>query len=312
MGSIDMSSGQRFERRIGRRVDVEPVYVTFFVPESGRFRKKVASHEVPAHIENVSVTGAAILGPPTVPWSAGDRVVVRSQGADNVVVVRHRHDTPNGTRFGVELTRSATTLKRQIQQLLDPHLATPQPPAPAPEGPVLGLRKAPVVTNPVLPRLPGTPAASTSADDADAEVAPAGRLHGPGPVVDLSGPEPVIDITDAVMGLAPDPRSTEVPAPSADAVTATDAPDPVEVDAELDDEVDAAVEVGAEPDAEVGVDAALDAEVELVATPDPVEVEPEVEAEAEDRAVAPHAPAPHLPHSHGRQVLDEVFGLMED
>ena len=78
--------------------------------------KKVAAHEVPAHISNVSVTGAAILGPPTVPWNAGDRIVVRSQGADNVVVVRHRHDTPNGTRFGVELTRSATTLKASIKR----------------------------------------------------------------------------------------------------------------------------------------------------------------------------------------------------
>ena len=291
MGSIDMSSGQRFERRIGRRVDVEPVYVTFFVPESGRFRKKVASHEVPAHIENVSVTGAAILGPPTVPWAAGDRVVVRSQGADNVVVVRHRHDTPNGTRFGVELTRSAITLKRQIQNLLEPHLATPQV-APTTEGPVLGLRKAAVVTNPTLPRIQkqGDTPAGTEAQDA-----PPGPLHGPGPVVDLSGPEPVIDITDTVMGLEPD-----LWGPPAGAPVVTPEPEP-EAQAQAEAEAAPAAPAAPEPHAEPATEVTAEAEIA---------VEPEVEAD--DRSVAPHAPSPHLPHSHGRQVLDEVFGLMED
>lgn len=308
MGSIDMSSGQRFERRIGRRVDVEPVHVTFFVPESGRFRKKVASHEVPAQIENVSVTGAAILGPSTVPWSAGDRVVVRSQGADNVVVVRHRHETPGGTRFGVELTRTATTLKRQIQQLLEPHLISPHPPAAATDGPVLGLRKAPIVTNPVLPHLPEPRAEGPATTEP--EVATPGPLHGPGPVIDLSGPEPVLDITDAVMGLEPDLRGLRA-APEPDAAPAPSDP----VAEPLTEPADALPD---EPVAELApepVDALPDeAPVEEPAPEVMAEAATEVDPDPEiaERAVAPHAPAPRLPHSPGRQVLDEVFGLMED
>jgi hypothetical protein len=265
MSAIDTGSGQRFERRIGRRVDVDRLDVTFFIPESGRFRKKVPAHEVPARIENVSITGAAILASSSLPWGAGDRVVVRSRGADNLVIVRHRHDTPAGTRFGVELTRSAVTLKRQIREVLDPHLATVAPPSP-PRGPILGLRRTPVGTSPVLPSAV-PPAAEAPPAEPAAPAGPAAHTepqHGPGPVLDLSGPEPVIDITDSVMGLAPRPSPATTVAPP------------------------------------------------TLAEPTTAEPTTASQTEAPERPAAPHAPAPRLPHSAGRQVLDDVFGLMDD
>jgi len=325
MGAVDVNSGLQFERRIGRRLDVAPIDVTFFVPESGRFRRKVAAHEVPGHIEDVSITGAGVIGPESLPWRPGDQIVLRFQGRDNLVVVRHRRSTGRGALFGVELTRSATGLRRRIQELLDPTLAVPAEP-PAPPRPILGLRRdEPAVERPVrLPpaappdlSTPAAPSPDPAADPATASAEPEATVAAEPavapeptvesePTVDLSGGEAVLDLREPAT-------------PAVDAVAETTEPVGEDTAPPLEDVVavvgDAEPELVAEPEPEslaADEDDAPEPVAELQADTDsenqPVVPQPRMQAES----VAPHAPAPSLPHSPGRQVLDEVFGLMGD
>jgi hypothetical protein len=138
----------------------------------------------------------------------------------------------------------------------------------------------------------------------------------------------VIDITDAAMSLepsiwtaaeteaAPEPLATEPtaastpePEPTPEPVLAaepTPAPEPEPViaaeptPAPEPEPVVAASAATVEPPAATAVEVHAD------------EIEDLDEPAADDRSVAPRAPAPHLPHSPGRQVLEDVFGLMQD
>ena len=66
MGTVDFQTLHTFERRIGRRVEldaIDVINVSWVMPQSGRFGKKKAPTEVAGRIEGVSITGAAIVGP---------------------------------------------------------------------------------------------------------------------------------------------------------------------------------------------------------------------------------------------------------
>ena len=141
MGTIDFQDQGTFDRRIGRRVEldaIDVINVSWIVPRSGRFGRKKAPAEVAGRIEAVSLTGATITGPADLGLAPGDRAVVRCRGRDSVVAVRHAQPpAENGAvRYGVELTRTQPILKRRIDELLDPvllssltHVAAPAFPA---------------------------------------------------------------------------------------------------------------------------------------------------------------------------------------
>src|SRR5690349_17750494 len=103
MGTVEIQDRNRFKRRIGRRVDVDPVEVTWVVARSGRLGRKKPAVELPGRIENVSVTGAAIVAPAELELAPGAKALIRSDGLDSVVVVRHRSpiDGSSLVRYGV-------------------------------------------------------------------------------------------------------------------------------------------------------------------------------------------------------------------
>jgi hypothetical protein len=120
MGIIDYETRQGFDRRIGRRVPVDAIPVELVVARTGRLGTKKAPLEVSGCIEDVSVTGVGITGPADLPLQPGDSAVLRHDGRESVVVLRHRRPTehPSIVRYGVELTRAHPALRRRIDAAL--------------------------------------------------------------------------------------------------------------------------------------------------------------------------------------------------
>ena len=166
MGTVGFQTQHTFERRIGRRVELDPIdviNVSWIMPRSGRFGRSKAPAEVVGRIEAVSLTGAAIIGPADLRLAPGDRAVVRCRGRDSIVAVRHCQptDESGAMRYGVELGRTQPVLRRRIDELVDsvllsssthvaaprsdgpdpiPTAAVPAPPVEAPEPPDEGRR----------------------------------------------------------------------------------------------------------------------------------------------------------------------------
>lgn len=115
MATVTYETGtHRFERRIGRRVDIEPLDVSWVDPPSG---PGAAPRRVwPARVVNVSVTGAAIEGPSALPWAVGDKAVVRFQGSDSAVTVNWTAptETPGVSTYGVEFAILHAALKQEV------------------------------------------------------------------------------------------------------------------------------------------------------------------------------------------------------
>lgn len=111
------------DRRIGRRVPIEPIDVTWLltVQESGRFgRRRHGVREVPGRIVDVSVTGAAIEGPSESGPRVGAEVKIRACGGDSVVKVRRSQpgDRPGRCRYGVEFVALHRGLADQVSSIL--------------------------------------------------------------------------------------------------------------------------------------------------------------------------------------------------
>ncbi len=112
MGTVDFQTQNTFDRRIGRRLvldGIDVINVTWMVPQRGRFGRPKPPLELAGRIENVSITGAAIVGPSELALSTGDEAVIRCGDRDNIVSVRHAQPCGDGrtTCYGVEITSVA-------------------------------------------------------------------------------------------------------------------------------------------------------------------------------------------------------------
>jgi hypothetical protein len=96
----------RFDRRIGRREDIEPVHAVWVDRErpSGRRRDPRRVSGRPAEVVNVSVTGAAVTAPGDLWMIPGSLAVIRCEGVDVPVTVcrRQRTDGRGIPVYGVE------------------------------------------------------------------------------------------------------------------------------------------------------------------------------------------------------------------
>src|SRR4051794_18592874 len=104
LGSRDVRVGGAVDRRIGWRAPVVGVVLDWVVPREGvlAFGR---TRTIAGTVVDVSVTGAAVLGPAELPFAIGDTAVVRFEEADSSVIVRRRVPTedPATHLFGVEL-----------------------------------------------------------------------------------------------------------------------------------------------------------------------------------------------------------------
>ncbi len=115
LGSNDVTVGGAGDRRIGWRAPVVGVVLDWVVPRQGvlafgRTRTSAGT------VVDVSLTGAAVLGPAELPFAIGDTAIVRYEGADSSVIVRRRvpTDDPATHLFGVELMVVHPALMRLI------------------------------------------------------------------------------------------------------------------------------------------------------------------------------------------------------
>ncbi len=169
MGTVDFKTERTFDRRIGQRLEldgIDVINVSWVVPQTGRFGRAKPPIELPGRIENVSVTGAGIVGPRELALKPGDEAVVRCGGRDNIVSIRHcaPTDDERTMRYGVEITSVQPNLQQRIRELLDATLTGAPVEAPPPGA--LSLRG---VARPAVPQAP------------------------------VEAPAPVLDLTDATM-----------------------------------------------------------------------------------------------------------------
>lgn len=109
----------RFERRIGKRLPIRPLEVSWLLPP-GHGRHHDREQVVTGLIVNVSVTGAAVNGPNDLALAPGSTAVIRFEGQDSHVTVCRTEPSshPDVTRFGVEFTSLHPALKKRIYEIL--------------------------------------------------------------------------------------------------------------------------------------------------------------------------------------------------
>lgn len=181
MGTVDFKTERTFDRRIGQRLEldgIDVINVSWVVPQTGRFGRAKPPIELPGRIENVSVTGAGIVGPRELALKPGDEAVVRCGGRDNIVSIRHCAPTGDERtmRYGVEITSVQPNLQQRIRELLDATLT--RAPVEAPPPGALSLRG---VARPAVPQAPVEPRATDTAPP------------------DAQDDHAVLDLTDATM-----------------------------------------------------------------------------------------------------------------
>jgi hypothetical protein len=120
MAFIGYRNDGRDERRLGRRVPADRLEVVWIGPKSVGFSLRRGLRDAIGTVEDVSLTGAAILGPTKLPFEIGSTALFRFDGHDCSAIVRRREptDDPETTRFGVELVVVYPTFRRRIQQLV--------------------------------------------------------------------------------------------------------------------------------------------------------------------------------------------------
>ena len=136
LGANDVTVGGAVERRIGWRAPVVGVVLDWVVPRQGvlAFGR---TRTIAGTVVDVSVTGAALLGPADLPFAVGDTALVRYEGADSSVIVRRRvpTDDPATHLFGVELQVVHPVLMGLIDARIveaRKRLAAPPTPTPVP------------------------------------------------------------------------------------------------------------------------------------------------------------------------------------
>jgi hypothetical protein len=118
MGFEGFRTGGTVERRVGRRAAADSLEVTWVVPRTGAFTLRRSPRLHPGPVENISFTGASILGPASLPLEVDGVTLVRFEGYDNSVIVRRREPTadPDVHRYGVELMVVHPALHRRISE----------------------------------------------------------------------------------------------------------------------------------------------------------------------------------------------------
>lgn len=121
MGVGDFRNDGTFERRIGRRAPAADIPVTWVVPRKATFTLKRSPRLYDGYIDNVSLTGAAVVGPEEMEVEVGEIVILRWEGLDSSVRVRHLGPSgePGLTTYGVELEVVHPRLRREIIRMLD-------------------------------------------------------------------------------------------------------------------------------------------------------------------------------------------------
>ncbi len=120
MQSVNHQSGSSsFERRIGTRVATNG-FVLSWVEWTGDVPEGSEPREWPVRVDNVSVTGAALLGPSALPLRPDAKAVIRYRGRDSGVVVRRTEQGGNDDelRYGVEFAVLSPALREQIYGLV--------------------------------------------------------------------------------------------------------------------------------------------------------------------------------------------------
>jgi len=116
------SGGHDFERRIGVRTRPEGLVITWVPgPHDGQ-RGHHQPTGAPGRVVDVSVTGAAILGPADLTLEPHTRALIRHEGEDSWVIVRRSEPTtdPAMRLYGVELVEIEPGLKRRIYEAGSP------------------------------------------------------------------------------------------------------------------------------------------------------------------------------------------------
>src|SRR4051794_36076391 len=92
LGANGVTVGGAGDRRIGWRAPVVGVVLDWVVPRQGvlAFGR---TRTIAGTVVDVSVTGAAVLGPADLPVAIGHTALVRYEDADSSVIVRRRVPT---------------------------------------------------------------------------------------------------------------------------------------------------------------------------------------------------------------------------
>jgi hypothetical protein len=109
------------ERRIGRRRPAPDIPVTWVVPRKGAFTLSRKPREYDGYIADVSLTGAAVIGPADMELRRGEQVILRWEGLDNSVLIRHTRPTEDAafTAYGVELVVVHPKLQALIAETVE-------------------------------------------------------------------------------------------------------------------------------------------------------------------------------------------------
>lgn len=116
------------ERRLGRRVPADALEIAWVLPKPAGLSLRRGPREAAGTMLDVSLTGAAISGPASLPFEVGATVLFRHRGHDCSAIVRRRRPTEDRAtdEFGVELVVVHPTLMREIQRRVTAARADPQ------------------------------------------------------------------------------------------------------------------------------------------------------------------------------------------
>ena len=117
-----------FEQRIGTRVLADWISVTWVEGPPNGHPTHGAPREWPGRIQDVSVSGASILGPADLPTHPDGTILLRYRDELSEGVVNRRDPTENPTlrRYGVEWVRIQPSLKTQIYEAVAPAGESPE------------------------------------------------------------------------------------------------------------------------------------------------------------------------------------------
>jgi hypothetical protein len=112
-----MSGRWPYERRIGRRLPVEPVPVTWVLDPVGRGRRRRPT-EADGAVVDLSVSGAGVEGPPG--FAIGAIVSLRFGNGLSAVRIRRAEptDRPGRIRYGVQFVELAAGLRSLVEDLI--------------------------------------------------------------------------------------------------------------------------------------------------------------------------------------------------
>lgn len=119
---------QSFEQRIGTRALAEWISVTWVEAPSDDHPTHGAPREWPGQLQDVSVSGASVLGPADLPTDADGKILLRYHDQLSEVVVHRRDPTENPAmrRYGVEWVLIQPYLKTQVYEVVSPVGESPQ------------------------------------------------------------------------------------------------------------------------------------------------------------------------------------------